>query len=82
MMPELNARLNSERALADSCEMIARISRLSQLRPEVTGMSIEEVDEFIKRTTEEMTAKFEKMTLVDVIVDMTIDVLKGVGENA
>lgn len=73
-------RFNLERALADSCEMIARISRLSQLRPELTGMSIEEVDEFIKRTAEEMTVKFEKMTLVDVIVDMTIDVLGGGGD--
>lgn len=83
MMSDLpDARLNSERALASSCEMIGRISRLSQISPATTGMSIEEVDEFIKRTTEEVKSKFEKMDLVEVLVDMTIDVLTKGGENA
>lgn len=77
-----DARLNSERALASSCEMIGRISRLSQISPKTTGMSIEEVDEFIKRTTEEIQTKFEKMTLVEMLVDMTIDVLTKGGEDA
>ena len=82
MVSKFEARLNTERALASSCEMIARISRLSQLRPEITGMSIEEVDEFIKRTAEEMTVKFEKMSLVDLIMDLTIKVVAKGGEDA
>ena len=75
-----NMRIHSEKMLADSCDAIAKLSRLSQLKPELTGMTIEEVDEFIKNTADKLSAKYEKMSVSEIMIEMLDKVFAG-GES-
>ena len=57
-------------ALEDSCRMIARIARLSQIEPELTGMTIEEVGEFINSMSDKYDTKYSNMGIPELTIDM------------
>lgn len=57
-------------ALEESCRMIARIARLSQINPEITGMTIEEVGELINSLSDKYDTKYSDMDIPELTIDM------------
>lgn len=57
-------------ALEGSCRMIARIARMSQIEPELTGMTIEEVGEFISSMSYKYDTKYSDMGIGELTIDM------------
>lgn len=63
-------RDKTKEALEGSCRMIAIIARLSQIMPEITGMTIEEVGEFINSMSDKYDTKYSDMGIAGLTIDM------------
>lgn len=63
-------RDETKAALESSCRAIARTARLAQIDPEITGMTIEEVGEFINSMSDKYDTKYSDMGIPELTIDM------------
>lgn len=68
--------------LEESCRMIARVARMSQINPEITGMTIEEVGEFINSMSDKYDTKYSDMGIGELTIDMMRELFEERREEA
>ena len=82
-MPSKEEKRNkTKEALKSSCKMIALIARLSQINPEITGMTIEEVGEFINSMSDKYDTKYSDMSVGELTIDMIREMCEERKEEA